>query len=94
MEIFRVSYPIDFIPIPMGDACLIIRMDWLSIISAMINCERQVVVVQTLSWGELIIYGEGNKVSLTFYFATRARRYLQHGCLCYLAYVVDTQDEG
>ena len=30
LEIFRVPYPIDFIPIPIGDVCVIVGMDWLS----------------------------------------------------------------
>lgn len=30
LEIFWVSYPIDLLPIPMGDASVIVQMNWLS----------------------------------------------------------------
>ena len=37
LEIFGVSFPIDLIPIPMGDVCVIVGMDWLSCFGAKIN---------------------------------------------------------
>ena len=40
-EIFRVSYPIDPIPVPMGHVCIIVGMGWLSRIGLMIDCEEQ-----------------------------------------------------
>ena len=61
LEIFEVSFPIFFIPIPMGDVCVIVGMDWLSRFGAMIDCEGQWVVVRTPSRGELIIYREGTR---------------------------------
>ena len=51
-------------------------------------------VVWTPSEGELTIYREGNKVGSAFCSASMARQYIQHGCLGYLVYVVDTQVEG
>ena len=54
-----MSFPIDLIPIPMGEVCVIVGMAWLSRFGAMINCKGQQVVVRTPSGGELIIYGEG-----------------------------------
>ena len=39
LVIFGVSFPIDLIPIPMGDVCVILGMDWLSRFGAMIDCE-------------------------------------------------------
>lgn len=94
LETFRVSYLIDLIPIPLVDVCVIVEMDWLRRFGAMIECERQLMTVRTLSGGEPIIYGEGISVGSTFCSAARARQYLQHGCLGYLVYVVDTRDEG
>ena len=41
LEIFEVPYPIDPIPIPMGDVCVIVGMDWLRKFGAMIDCEGQ-----------------------------------------------------
>ena len=91
LEIFGVSFPIDLIPIPMGDVCVIVGMDWLSRFGAMIDCEGQRVVVRTPSGGELVVYGEGTRLGSGFCSAARARQYIQHGCAGYLAYVVDTR---
>ena len=44
--------------------------------------------------GERTIYGEGTNVGSVFCSGARARQYLQRGCLCYLAYVVNTRNEG
>ena len=86
-----MSFPIDLIPIPMGDVCVIVGMDWLSRFGAMIDCEGQRVVVRTPSGGELVVYGEGTRLGSGFCSAARARQYIQHGCAGYLAYVVDTR---
>ena len=37
LDIFGVSFPIDLIPIPMGEVCIIVGMDWLSRFDAMID---------------------------------------------------------
>ena len=45
LEIFGVEFPIDLVPIVMGDVCVIVGMDWLSRFGAMIDCERQMVTI-------------------------------------------------
>ena len=80
LVIFGVPYPIDLIHIHMGEVCMILGMDWLSKFGAMIDCEGQRVVVQTLSGGEVVIYGEGTRFGSGFCLAVRARQYIQHGC--------------
>ena len=92
MEIFGASFLIDLIPIPMGDVCVIVGMDWLSRFGAMIDCEGERVVVRTPCGGELVVYGEGTRLGSGFCSATRARQYIQHGCSGYLPYMVDTRD--
>lgn len=77
--------------IPMGDVCVIVDMDCLSFFGTKIDYEGQRVVVRTPSRGELIVYGQGTKLGSRFCLAVRARRYIQHGCAGYLAYVVDTR---
>ena len=74
-----MSYLIDLIPIPMGDVCVIVGMDWLSRFGAMIDCAGQRVVVRTPSGGELVIYGEGTKLGLGFGYATKDRQYILKG---------------
>ena len=41
LAVFGVPYPTDMIPIPMGDVCVIARMDWMSRFGAMIDCKGQ-----------------------------------------------------
>ena len=72
LEIFRVSFPIDLILIPMGDVSVIVAMDWLSHFGATIDCEGKCVVVRTLSGEELVIYGEGTRLGSVFCSSARA----------------------
>ena len=37
LEIFGVEFPIDLVPITMGDVCVIVGMDWLSRYGAVID---------------------------------------------------------
>lgn len=46
------------------------------------------------SGGELIIYGEGAQHGSTVCSDVRARRYIQQVCCGFLAYVMDTQEDG
>ena len=41
----------------------------------------------------LTIYGEGSRSRSAFCFVAKARQSLQHECMSYLAYVVDTRVE-
>ena len=68
---------------------VIIGMDWLDQFEALIDCRRKVVRFWTLSGGELTIHGEGSKSGSTFSSASRAKKYLQHGCEEFLAYVIN-----
>ena len=47
-------------------------------------------IVRTPSRRELVIYGEGTGVGSRFCSVARAQQYIQHGCIGYLAYMVDT----
>ena len=49
--------------------------------------------VQTLSGGELVIQDEARKGRATICSAAKASRYLQHGCMGFLAYVTESQAE-
>lgn len=39
----------------------------------------------------MVIYGECTRLGSPFCSVTRARQYIQHGCMGYLAYVVETR---
>ena len=77
LEIFGVEFPIDLVPIAMGDVCVIVGMDWLSRFGAVIDCERQLVTIRDHSGGVLSVYGEGTRFGSAFCSAARARQSLQ-----------------
>ena len=60
----------------------------------MINCEQQLVRVQTPSGGRLVIQCEMSQHGPTLCSAARARRYLQQSCVGYVASIMDTRDTG
>ena len=91
LEIFGVEFPIDLVPIAMGDVCVIVGMDWLSRYGAVIDCERQLVTIRDPSGGVLTVYGEGTRCGSAFCSAGRARQSLQQGGSRFVAYVMDTR---
>lgn len=68
---------------------MIAGMDWLSRFRDLINCEKKLVMIHDPSEGMLTIYGEGTRFRSAFSSTTWARQCLQHGCMGYLAYVVN-----
>ena len=91
-EASGMRFPIDLVPIPMGEICIAIGMDWLDRFGALIDCRRKCVSVRTPSGGDrLTIQGEGGRSGFTVCSAARARRYIQQGCQSYVAYVTDTR---
>ena len=90
LEVFGVRFPIDLIPITIRYVYMIAEMDWLIRFGALIDCENQLVTIHDPSGGVLSIHGEGTRAGSTFCSATRARQFLQHGCMGYLVYMVDT----
>ncbi|GJT75499.1 reverse transcriptase domain-containing protein [Tanacetum coccineum] len=91
IEIDNEKFPVDLIPMPMGEINVVIGVDWLSKNEAIISCQNKLIRVKTLSGGETFIYGERKKTSLAIYMYARAKRHLARRCQAYLAYVVDIQ---
>ena len=91
LEIFGVEFPIDLVPIAMGDVCVIVGMDWLRRFGVVIDCERQLVTIRDPSGGVLTVYGEGTRCGSAFCLAARARQSLQQGYSGFVAYVMDTR---
>ena len=73
LEVLCVDFPIDLVPIAMGDVCVIVGMDWLSRVGAVINCERQLVTIRDPSGGVLMVYGEGTCFGSAFCLAAIVR---------------------
>ena len=56
-----LRFPIDLIPFATREINVIVRKDWLSWNQAIIDCDRKLIRVQTLSGGELVIQDETRK---------------------------------
>ena len=50
--------------------------------------------IRTPSGGEFMVQGESTQCGMVLCPVARARRYLQHGCSRYVAYVMDSQERG
>ena len=59
LNLFNERYSIDFVLIPLRGSKVIMLIDWLGSNGAMIDCQRQLVRVRTLSEGELAIPAKG-----------------------------------
>ncbi|KAJ9556417.1 hypothetical protein OSB04_011031 [Centaurea solstitialis] len=92
--IHGVTFSIDLIPIPMKGIDVVVGADWMFRNRATVDCAEQLVRIRNPSGGELVMYGEGRKKRPAFCSVTKARKYLQHGCTGYLAYMVTDQAEG
>lgn len=93
LDMFGMKFSIEHVLISMGETRVIAGMDWLSQVRAMIDCERQLVRVRTLSEGELVVYGEVARGGPVICFVGMARRYLHHICSRFLAFIMDTRDK-
>lgn len=90
LKIYNAKLSIYLIPIPMCEINIVVGMDWLTNFRALIDCKRVLVRVQTPSGRELTISIDSSRSSTTFCAATKAMMYFQHGCMVFLAYVVNT----
>ncbi|KAK9057437.1 hypothetical protein SSX86_022272 [Deinandra increscens subsp. villosa] len=87
------DYSIDLIPMMMGEFKVIVGMDWLSKHQAKVVCNRKVIELISPSGKQVVVQGE-RKNEITLCSVMEARKYIQHGCKSYLAYVVDTERES
>lgn len=68
-------FSIDLVSIPLREWKVIIEINWLVPSEPMIDCEHQMVRVQTPSMGEPVILGESASYGPVLCSAARARRY-------------------
>ncbi|KAJ9541893.1 hypothetical protein OSB04_028399 [Centaurea solstitialis] len=61
IELGRVRFRVDLIPIPMREINVVLGMSWLSLHGAWFDCEGQRVKIRNPSGGDLIITGNGMK---------------------------------
>ncbi|XP_076892254.1 uncharacterized protein LOC143543926 [Bidens hawaiensis] len=89
LEVEGEVYSIDLIPMILGEFDAVIGMDWLSRHHAEIICHQKIIHLSAPSGRRISIYGE-KKGNLSICSIMKAKKYLNHGCKAFLAYVVDT----
>ena len=73
---FGVEFPIDLVSMAMGDACVIVGIDWLSRFGVVIDYELQIVTIRNPSRGVLSVYGKGTRSGSLIFSAVRVRQSL------------------
>ncbi|XP_076950265.1 uncharacterized protein LOC143623184 [Bidens hawaiensis] len=89
LEVEGEVYSIDLIPMILGEFDVVIGMDWLSRHHAKIICHQKIIHLSAPSGRQISIYGE-KKGNLSICSIMKAKKYLNHGCKEFLAYVVYT----
>ena len=90
LELCGERFLIDLILIAMRELCVILGMDWMESFKAEIVCWSKQVRVRTPSGRELLAQGDVMRRGVAIRSTARARRYLQHNGVGYLAYIIDT----
>jgi hypothetical protein len=69
-------------------------MNWLSKYKALIDCYAKTVTFQTLEGERMIFKGEKILKPIALISVVIAQRILRKGCMRYLAYILNFDDEG
>ncbi|GKA20941.1 putative reverse transcriptase domain-containing protein [Tanacetum coccineum] len=91
------SFDIDLMPVELGSFDVIVGMDWLSRYHAMTICDEKVV---RIPYGNevLEIQGDGcsggNKSRLSIISCTKTHKYINKGCLVFLAQITEKEAEN
>ncbi|KAJ9552821.1 LOW QUALITY PROTEIN: hypothetical protein OSB04_016866 [Centaurea solstitialis] len=91
IDIFGVQFSINLIPVPMNGIDVVVGIDWMFPNRATTDVAGQLVRIQNLSGGELIVYGKGRRVSTLFCSVAKAHKYFQRGGSGFLAYAMAEQ---
>ncbi|XP_043815352.1 uncharacterized protein LOC122724452 [Manihot esculenta] len=85
---------VDLIPLCLQDLDVILGMDWLSRHHATIDCFEKSVVFNSLEGSKFTFFGERRLLPSYVISAMTTRKMLRKGCQAYLAYVMDSSQEG
>ena len=94
MMVGNVFLEADLIPLGMVDLDVILGMDWLARHRASVDYFRKEVVFRSSGRPEITFYGERRVLPSCLISAMTAKRLLRKGCSGYIAYVIDTRDNG
>jgi hypothetical protein len=85
---------VDLIPLELHDFDIILGMNWLSKYKALIDCYAKTVTFQTLEGERMIFKGERILKPIALISVVTAQKLLRKGCMGYLAYILNSNDEG
>ena len=88
------EFPADLIALNMRDFDVVLDMDWLSRHRATLDCYKKEVKFHRLGKLEVNFRGICRELSSNMISTMAAQRMLRKGCQGYLAYVVETGNEG
>ena len=88
------EFPTDLVALDMRDFDVVLGMDWLSCHRATLDCYKKEVKFHRLGKLEVKFGGIRKELSSNIISAMAAQRMLLKGCQGYLAYVVETENEG
>ena len=88
------EFPADLVAIDMRDFYVVLSMDWLSLHRATSDCYKHEVKLHRPGKLEVKFRGIWRELSSSMISALAAQRMLCEGCQGYLAYVVETGNEG
>ncbi|GKE40547.1 putative reverse transcriptase domain-containing protein [Tanacetum coccineum] len=90
LNLLNRSFPIDLMVIELGSFDIIIGMDWLSRYDAAILCGEKKVRIP-LEGKTLVIEGNKNNSRLKIVSCIKARKYIEKGCVLFLAQVTEQE---
>jgi len=85
---------VDLIPLELHDFDIILGMNWLSKYKALIDSYAKTVTFQTLEGERMIFEGERILKLIALISVVTAQKLLRKGCMGYLAYILNSNDEG
>ncbi|WCJ39071.1 Transposon Tf2-6 polyprotein [Euphorbia peplus] len=84
----------NLVPLAIQEFDVILGMDWLSRHHAVVDCYEKLVVFRPPGVPKLTFRGERRVLPSCVISAMKAKRLLRKHCQAYLAYVIDTKQEG
>ena len=88
------EFPADLVAFDMRDFDVVLGMDWLSRHRATLDCYKKEVKFHRQGKLEVKFRGIRRELYSNIIFARAAQRMLRKGCQGYLAYVMETENEG
>ena len=85
------EFSLDLMALPFHEFDLILGMDWLSKHRAIIDCDKNTVVLRCSNHSEVIVHGVRSSLRSNMISAMQARRLPRKGCEAFLALVRDSK---